>query len=75
MKARFEFGLSEDHIADQDYYNYLRHYFAGQALMGLCANPHSWIDENGDAPSLARFAVARADALISELNRDAEKGG
>lgn len=46
----------------------LRDYFAGQALIGLLAFPHSHRDTRID--TFAENAVAYADALIAELAKE-----
>lgn len=47
----------------------LRAYFAGQIMMGYCANP-SYGDNSFEAE--ARAAIQQADALITELERTDE---
>lgn len=59
MKARFDFST------DGEYEEYLRHYFAGQALMGICAHPDTWGKDSFE--KIARAAIEAADALLAEL--------
>lgn len=44
-----------------------REYFAAMAMQGICANPTTEIQPNGQA--IAIVALECADALIAELNR------
>jgi len=47
----------------------LRQHYAGLAMQGLCAERHC-SDTQGNPESIANLAVACADALIAELNKD-----
>ena len=44
----------------------LREYYAGQAMLGILANPEGIVG----ATSTAQFSVIQADALIDELEKD-----
>lgn len=62
MKAFHEFN------DDKLYKDYLRHYYAGQALQGLLANPASGNDVNAIL-SCVHDAVRATDFLLSELSK------
>lgn len=61
MKARHEFSSIED------YKEHLRHYYAGQAMQGMLANPELEINTT-PAETISEDAVVQADALISQLS-------
>ena len=55
-------------IASQHYGLTKREYFAGLAMQGWCGNQH----REGTSVQYAIAAVAAADALIAELNKQEE---
>ncbi len=67
MKARHEFK------DDEAYYEYLRHYYAGQAMQGLLSNniyhnpneKHKMVKTS----DLSSCAVSYSDALINQLKQ------
>ena len=46
----------------------LREYYAGQAMLGLLANPES----SPHPPDVSSFSVIQADALIAELEEESD---
>lgn len=62
MKARHEFE------SDQAYTEYLKHYYAGQAMQGMLSISY-WSDRE----YLAELAIMHAHALIKALNENKVK--
>jgi hypothetical protein len=63
MKARQEFSSHED------YKDYLRHYYAGQAMQGLMAvNDKGLKSWDMAAVEAAKISVMVADELLSKLS-------
>ena len=46
-----------------------REYLAALAMSGMCSNAHAF----GNHEDLAKWAVADADALIAELNKEPDE--
>ena len=68
MKARHEFSTEEAWL------EYLRFYYAGQAMQGLLVNFnfHGHYANTSEYPMVDRIAVMTADALIKSLNENKE---
>lgn len=52
------------------YEEYLRRYYAGQALNGLLSLPHDSDDGEFTPQAIAEDAVEMADALVKEIFRN-----
>lgn len=64
MKSRYDFGT------DEQYVEYLRHYYAGQALNGLITNPNinrPSIYNEKECSEFSRVCVQYSESLIKQL--------
>lgn len=64
MKARHEFPT------DEQYKDYLKHYYVGQAMQGILAASYDLqgLDQN-EADAVTRDAIMFADQLLTQLSK------
>ncbi len=64
MKSRNEFTTNEE------YNEYLRIYFSGLALQGICSNQEFLKNLTGDSNLITKACIEIADELLKQLEKE-----